>query len=294
MRRCLVPEADIPARDRPDGSIPPSERVAAGTEVIEAERLGSWSRVRVPDGRELWVDARRLTPLDDGEVAAVPSGESPDSVGHVLSQEPTEPLVVPGTEGASGMRPVRPPAALALAAVGALLVFVVGAVLLIMGDDSADLIESAVSTTQDVSSPTTAPDPIATTIAPSTASTARSTTANPTQPLSTDTVPASVIEFPSPEPAILDYFSIEASEFLDCNSGGGGWAEPCFDFRYDRDGGQPGETELIYLFRTRAEIVDDDVAPPVWWWVLVHRSAAGEHRVLEVVPFDAVEFSSPF
>lgn len=140
-----MPPGDIPARDRPDPSIPPTERIAEGTEVLEAERLGVWARVLTQDGRELWVDSRRLIPLDadEGMTGSFPQPEQ-EAISVVATNPPAIPVAGPPATAVEadptsppsdgpGDRPPRRkwrsrPWAVAVAAI--VLVTVIGAVVL--------------------------------------------------------------------------------------------------------------------------------------------------------------------
>jgi RsiW-degrading membrane proteinase PrsW (M82 family) len=58
----VVPAGGLPAWAAPNPAVPPVVTLAAGLDVILAERAGDWARVVAVNGWTGWVDARRLPP----------------------------------------------------------------------------------------------------------------------------------------------------------------------------------------------------------------------------------------
>lgn len=61
----MTPEAGLASRPVPNRNSEPTDRIAGGLVVRVLRRSGRWVRLDIESTDEVWVDGRRLEPVDD-------------------------------------------------------------------------------------------------------------------------------------------------------------------------------------------------------------------------------------
>jgi uncharacterized protein YgiM (DUF1202 family) len=94
-----MPEKGLMAREKPDASLEPLQRIAHGVEVRIVDTSGGWSKIRTEQGWESWVDGTRLVEISAPTAAASPPPPPPPPpVAATVTEPEPEPEPEPAPE----------------------------------------------------------------------------------------------------------------------------------------------------------------------------------------------------
>ncbi len=108
-----IPDNGLMAREKPDASLEPLQRIAHGLEVRIVKASGGWSKIRTEQGWEGWVDGTRLTEISASTPAASPPPPPPPPpppVPSTVTETDPAPEPEPGPEAEAAPEPETAPA----------------------------------------------------------------------------------------------------------------------------------------------------------------------------------------